>query len=268
LTPSNESAIIGNEDWKAAISSEVFRGYLAITLAKEAEEERIEKEAATEAQKKLEEENKAKFKKDTNAIMGKVEKAEDASDVPQPIIPNLPYDGDTYQEHVKRTFESEKRTERGSYDEFFPDYKVYHHAAGDIEEIVKMALDEAIENINLEKAPEAGQEAVVENEDIVEPVKEQAAMPEKENQIPKAAPKKVDQGGDLYHTNAGESKFFDVGLTDKTENSMEIDYVEKPAMETKPVAIKKSDDEIKEAEKSLGLDKNAFYIFNKMRKNG
>lgn len=70
-----------DEDWNAAMSSEVFRNYIKITQATE-QRTKLMKESAVDAQKQLEDENDDKKKL-------------------EPVKSNLPY-GD-YQEHVKAT---------------------------------------------------------------------------------------------------------------------------------------------------------------------
>ena len=81
------AALIGDEDWKATMGSEVFRNFAKATLAEEAKEERLKKEADANRPKEI------KTMEDVIALV------KEASP-PNPIMQNLQYDGKTYQEHV------------------------------------------------------------------------------------------------------------------------------------------------------------------------
>jgi len=265
------------QDWKAAMSSEVFRNFLKI--------------AATEEQKEIEEKNKKKFKKDTDDIMKVVDKAEDDSKVPCPIIQNLPYDGDDFQEHVKRT---EKGREKGSvYDEFYSDLKVYHKSASSDDEIISQAQAElaAIRLIRSLGSDEESEETEEESEDTeAEKTESPETKPIKPATEPttKAAPKapkaKSYSDSELYETDAGGSSHIDLGLTSETlrELSSGIDYAGDAIPGTHDIDIKKAKPESKKpdnkedankkeldsAEKDLGLDKSASYILSKIIRRG
>lgn len=93
----------------------------------------------------------------------------------------------------------------------------------------------------------------------------------------KSSPKKGKEDN-LYETGAGESSYIDIGITSETEKLISdgIDYVKYDIVEVKKEKApenKKEDvvdkpeedtEEIKTAERELGLDKNAFYIYRKM----
>ncbi len=112
------------------------------------------------------------------------------------------------------------------------------------------------------------------DEDDSEPEEkeEKESAPKSTPTAPKA---KSNDNEDLYDTGAGDSSHIDIGITTETEKMMldGIDYVKYDAVsiktDKKAPAVKKEkssdeDDETKEAEKDLGLDKNAFYIYRKM----
>lgn len=229
------------QDWKAAMSSEVFRNFVKIALSEE--------------QKKTEEENKKKFRKDTDSIMKDVEKAEDDSKVPCPIIENFPYDGDDYQEHKQR---AEKARNNGDsvYDEFYDDMKVYHKKSNyDADKDIIRRAEEELEIAKM----------------IYAMAQDNSDEEETTTEAPKQSHKNVD---DLYgESGAGESDFIDLGLTEETlrELSSGIDYAGDAIPSTHDIDIEKKDDkeeELDEAEKELGLDKSALYILHKMTKRG
>ena len=225
------------QDWKAAMSSEVFRNFVKIALSEE--------------QKEIEEENKKKFRKDTDDIMNKVEKAEDDSEVPCPIIENFPYDGDDYQEHKQRA-EKARDSGKSVYDEFYDDMKVYNKKSyNERDEIIRKAEEEFnIANLICSFAQE-------------EPAEEPSEQAEEPS----------DNVDDLYDTGAGESSYIDIGLTSETlrELSSGIDYAGDAIPSTHDIDIEDKEDkeeELDAAEKELGLDKSALYILHKMTKRG
>ena len=86
------AALQGNEDWNAAMDSEIFRIFAAAELKKEY---LTQKEERDKAEKEL----KDKFDADHKKIMDRLDKADKDSKVPDAIISNFPI-GD-FQEHVK-----------------------------------------------------------------------------------------------------------------------------------------------------------------------
>lgn len=68
---------------------------------------------------------------------------------------------------------------------------------------------------------------------------------------------------DEYNTGAGESNFIDIGLTDETMNDIKNDGVMSSAV--KEIMDVYKEEELADAEKDLGLDINAAYIFGKGR---
>ncbi len=81
------TALSGNEDWNATMGSEIFRNFVKISLAEEAKEEQMKKEA---------EANKPKTIETVEDVLALIKSASG----PNPIMPNNPYDGKTYQERV------------------------------------------------------------------------------------------------------------------------------------------------------------------------
>ena len=248
-----------------------FLGYYKKLKFRLEQQEEIDSSAKVASDKKLEEANKKKFKKDTDNIMNKVEKAEDASKVPEPIIPNLPYDGDTYQEHVERVHDANEKG-KNTYKEFYPDYKVYHKGEEEVD-LLKIALDEILSNAPEEKPTQDETTPTI-----------QPTTPKTEHKPAKSDTVNYDK---LYNTGAGAKSSVEVGMTKETERLMDagIDYVDTGKATPKAVPVKevvapiKEDaieefkpeqtepvNEIKEAEVALGLDKNIFYILRKMGK--
>ncbi len=283
------AAIIGGEDWKAAMNSEVFRNFVLISEANEKRElaeimEDIKKQAASEEQLKLEEENKKKFEKDTKEVMKDVIDAENNSRVPTPIIQNLPY-GD-YQEHVKTRQESPNVDESGSYYAFFPDYRVKQKAASEFE-FLKQALDETVteEDDAEESNDEVPDEVEVPYEEqIKEDVEkierdtpediEKHVTKEIETFFPHKVPeefKKTHEKGkskSLYdNTGAGKSDHIYIGITNETEKLMNDGFMGKqkkaPKAKKEPEITK---EQILEARAVLGLNKNARYILSQLKK--
>jgi len=303
--PDWNSALIGNEDDKALTSSEVFRNYVKVIQAKDdfvlplhvpsatiidqryvdaAYEEaasweqgsreraaflayarKLEKRLQhqkeidapakvatahlTDEQKKTEEENKKKFDKDSNDIMGKVNDYDDHSKEKAPIMPNFPYDRFDYQEKAKNVLESREDGQRS-----FPEYG--HGKKSEAEFIYDM-LNKVAE--------EVAAEAPVEETEVEEVETEEKAPA-------KSAPKQTSCTELYKDTDAGNSKYFDVGLSSETAKLMEkgIDYMgtktEKAAPKSEEPAEKTEEAEVAEAEVALGLDKNIFYILRKMGK--
>jgi len=68
---------------------------------------------------------------------------------------------------------------------------------------------------------------------------------------------------DEYNTGAGKSEYIDIGLTTETMNDIKGDGVMSSAV--KEVMDVYNEEEFAEAEKDLGLDVNAAYIFGKGR---
>ncbi len=96
------SAFIASEDWAATMGSEVFRNFVQISLA----EERIEQEEI----RKQAEQNEREFEKAkiaNQSIETVMELLKDAN-VKQPLMCNEPYDGDSFQDHVVKHFQSGK----------------------------------------------------------------------------------------------------------------------------------------------------------------
>ena len=250
-------AIEDREDNSALMNSEVFRNYIKI--------------AARQEQLDLEEENQKKFHKETDEIVSKVYDAQDKSKVPEPIIENLPYDGDDYQEHKQR---AEKARSKGDsvYDEFYPDYKVYNNKKNkkaSIEDEVMRVLAE------LEEAEE----------------KETSEPKETKSTSDKPVEHKPTNTDEYKESGAGDSKYLDIGLTSETLRDMSsgIDYCGDSIPGTHDIDLKKTPKQIKEpetkiekvddkekkdekeldeAEKDLGLDKDAVYIISKMIRRG
>jgi len=65
-----------------------------------------------------------------------------------------------------------------------------------------------------------------------------------------------------YETDAGKSDFIEIGLTDKTMKDIKNDGVMSASFVKEVMNVYK-DEEVAEAEKELGLDTNAAYIFSK-----
>jgi len=76
-------------------------------------------------------------------------------------------------------------------------------------------------------------------------------------------PFEYDNSSNEYDTGAGESKYIDIGLSDKTMNDIKNDGVMSSAVKEVMDVYKK--EELAEAEKDLGLDVNAAYIFGQGR---
>ena len=287
------AAIIGGEDWAAAMDSEIFRNYALISKANEERElaeimDDIKKKAASEEQLKLEEANKKKFEKDTKEVMKDVIDSENNSRVPTPIIPNLPY-GD-YQEHIKARRESPNVDESGSYYAFFPDYRVKQKAASEFD-FLKQALDETADETAVE---ETEKDEDVETEELMvevpyeEQIKEDVEKIEKDtpedtekhvtkeietffpNKVPKEFKETHEKGKrkSLYdNTGAGKSDHIYIGVTNETEKLMNNGFMGKqkkmPKEKNEPEITK---EQIMEARAVLGLNKNARYILSQLKK--
>lgn len=219
------SAYQQDENWNSAMDSEIFRIFASNCLKKEALEQREEKA-------KAECELKEKLDQDHKMIMDRLKKSDNEANVPEAIVPNLPY-GD-FQEHVKSLHSSAQET--------------YNF------------------EVKEEVAPvESVEEKVSETESKTEePVKTPVttSVPPKVKTV--SAPKSKKEE-DLYHTNAGESKHIDIGLTECTMKSMKDNSVHEA---TKEVMNVFKQEELKDAEESLGLNNNLAYLISNLKVQG
>ena len=227
------AALAGNEDWNAAMDSEVFRIFAAAELKKEY---LTQKEERDKAEKELKEKLDADHKK----IMDRLDKADKESKVPEAIVPNLPI-GD-FQEHVKL---------------------MHGKTATAQEKELKEEILE-VEEAPAEEEKEGSKEEIEAPKDEVSTITPDTTTSVVKKQIKvKRAPVKKEE--DLYHTNAGESKHINVGLTEETMKSMKANAVHEAAKEVMEVFEKA---EIKEAEEGLGLNKNIAYLISTLKVRG
>jgi len=74
----------------------------------------------------------------------------------------------------------------------------------------------------------------------------------------------VSSSSNEYETGAGDSKYLDIGLSDKTMNDMKNDGVMSETYSAvKEVMNTYNEEELSEAEDDLGLNSNAAYVFGK-----
>ena len=228
------AALQGNEDWNAAMDSEIFRIFAAAELKKEY---LTQKEERDKAEKEL----KDKFDADHKKIMDRLDKADKDSKVPDAIISNFPI-GD-FQEHVK---------ERQG--------KI---ATAQEKDELKEEILEVEETPAEEKIEEKKEETEAPKEEVLTTITTDTSPVVKKQIKVKRAPVKKEE--DLYHTNAGESKHINVGLTEETMKSMKENAVHEAAKEVMEVFEKA---EIKEAEEGLGLNKNIAYLISTLKVRG
>ena len=267
------SAYLNDADTRAVLDSEIFRNYAITEIAKEKFVLPLHVPSATLIDKRYVDsamEEAMSFppgSRERMAFLGyykklkeRLERQEEIDSpakvacAPNPIMPNLQYDGKDYQEHVEEEHEKEASEET---------------------DLIKQALDEILSGTPIEEPP------------TETPAEAPKAAPKAST--PKPASSSETNYDKLYNTGAGSKSSVNIGVTKETERLMDagIDYVDggkatQSAAKTAPKAsnpVKEEaaptnnepapvepTDEIKEAEVALGLDKNIFYILRKMGK--